>query len=539
MNPQCEYVKDMPHLVEDLIDREYLDEPLKYRKKVRWSCYSCNTIWSESIALRKRYNYCPSCENRRPANKCLICTKEPQFNYSCYSWGTFCGEHKLDDMVNVRSDKCIKTGCPKHPIFGVVGTKKALFCKEHKKIDMVDVKSKKCLEKGCPKHPSYNLPGLTKAYCKDHKSDDMVDVAHRKCLEEDCPLIPSYNFSYSLTPLYCSGHKLDDMIDVYHKRCKEKGCAIIPCFNIVGSKSGLYCSNHKKDDMVDVITKTCCIEGCDRQAKFNIPGSTIRLYCDQDKKSGMIDVSARICVENSCENKSYYNIPGRIAEYCSTHKKRGMIRYPTKQCEHCKELASYGNNKPLHCKKHSLLDEVNLLEKKCKGCNLEFILNIDTNLCEYCDPFQSKKYRHVKELEVKDSLDANNIVYESHDKVIEKGVCGKERPDFLFDCGTHFVIVEVDENRHSHVTPECERVRMINISQSLGLPTIFIRYNPDSYRIKGEKKRTSGISRRLRQVVLRDWILYCQTNPPIDYLEVAYLYYDDWDGTEELTPIPF
>lgn len=29
-------------------------------------------------------------------------------------------------------------------------------------------------------------------------------------------------------------------------------------------------------------------------------------------------------------------------------------------------------------------------------------------------------------------------------------VCGKERPDFLFDAGSHMIVIEVDEHQ-----PEC------------------------------------------------------------------------------------
>ena len=62
-----------------------------------------------------------------------------------------------------------------------------------------------------------------------------------------------------------------------------------------------------------------------------------------------------------------------------------------------------------------------------------------------------------------------------------------ERPDRLWDFGTHCVILEVDENQHSERACVCEVVRMVNIHQSLGgARVVFIRYNPDVY---DKKKR--------------------------------------------------
>lgn len=86
-------------------------------------------------------------------------------------------------------------------------------------------------------------------------------------------------------------------------------------------------------------------------------------------------------------------------------------------------------------------------------------------------------------------LDANEFEYISCDTIVEQGECFKYRPDFLIDCNTHFVVLEIDENQHKDRADECETVRMmINIFQSLGMPTKFIRYNPDKYRVNKERK---------------------------------------------------
>lgn len=58
-------------------------------------------------------------------------------------------------------------------------------------------------------------------------------------------------------------------------------------------------------------------------------------------------------------------------------------------------------------------------------------------------------------------------------------ICGNYRPDILIDCNTHFIVVEVDENQHQYYDQNCEMARMNNIYIALGLPVIFLRYNPD------------------------------------------------------------
>ena len=81
------------------------------------------------------------------------------------------------------------------------------------------------------------------------------------------------------------------------------------------------------------------------------------------------------------------------------------------------------------------------------------------------------------------------------------GICGNERPDFLFESPlkTHFVILEIDEDQHYGRPEECECTRMVNISQSLGLPTLFLRYNPDSYKTD-KTKYDPAFSTRMKKL---------------------------------------
>lgn len=68
------------------------------------------------------------------------------------------------------------------------------------------------------------------------------------------------------------------------------------------------------------------------------------------------------------------------------------------------------------------------------------------------------------------------------DRKVQYG-CSQRRPDLLLDMGTHIIIVEVDENKHTSYDCSCENKRLMEISQDVQHRSIvFIRFNPDSYK---------------------------------------------------------
>ena len=68
-----------------------------------------------------------------------------------------------------------------------------------------------------------------------------------------------------------------------------------------------------------------------------------------------------------------------------------------------------------------------------------------------------------------------------HDKKIQDG-CSKRRPDLLLDLGSHIIIIEIDENKHSEYECSCENKRIMEISKDVyHRPIVFIRFNPDKY----------------------------------------------------------
>ena len=88
----------------------------------------------------------------------------------------------------------------------------------------------------------------------------------------------------------------------------------------------------------------------------------------------------------------------------------------------------------------------------------------------------------TKEKDVNDRIDAvfSNFTW-VNDKQVEGG-CSRRRPDKLLDLGSHIIIVEVDENKHTNYDCSCENKRLMLLSQDLQhRPIVFIRFNPDNY----------------------------------------------------------
>ena len=415
---------------------------------------------------------------------CEQCGTRPNFNTPGLKGGRFCTKHKLTGMVNVRNKRCEHAGCGSSSrTFNTPGSKQGRFCKDHKGDGMVDVRSKRCEHAGCGSlSRTFNTPGLKQGrFCKNHKSDGMVDVAHKTCENAGCNARPCFNTPGLKQGKFCKDHKGDDMVDVISKRCEHAGCDARPSFNTFGSKQGRFCKDHKVDGMVDVKHKRC--EQCDTRPSFNMPGLPKRRFCADHMAPGMVDVSRKLCVYAQCKDYAVYGIPGHVLSRCREHKEVDMIQCSKSKCitAKCKEFAIFGVYKPTHCEAHTSEPEVNLVEKRCSDCGLLNVLDVATQKCASCQPGLFQNLRLAKQKKIERLFNSQRLKYESTDRVVDGGACGKERPDFLFATATHFVIVEVDEYQHRSSDNVCEVRRMFNLAQGLGMSTIFIRYNPDNF----------------------------------------------------------
>eukprot|EP00899_Mesostigma_viride_P012584 jgi/Mesvir1/21326/Mv06694-RA.1 len=202
------------------------------------------------------------------------------------------------------------------------------------------------------------------------------------------------------------------------------------------------------------------------------------------------------CTEPGCGVFAWYGLPGNPASRCASHKRRGDVRYPRMRCSECKELGTRDLEGVRYCECHAPADSRNVAIHPCSVCGLDDILDA-SGRCPTCDPDRAAKIARRHEMQVKAFLDAEIAAgslppYETHDRMIDGGACVRVRPDFVWDAGTHVLVLEVDEHQHMHYACECEQTRMVNVGQAMGMPTLFIRYNPDGFRVDDGGARGTG-----------------------------------------------
>ena len=153
----------------------------------------------------------------------------------------------------------------------------------------------------------------------------------------------------------------------------------------------------------------------------------------------------------------------------------------------------------------------------------------------------SRNYK-TKEKEVVDNIKQNFPDFTwIADKRVQDG-CSKRRPDLLLDMGTHIIIIEVDENKHSNYDCSCENKRLMELSQDLQhRPIVFIRFNPDAYKneegivVKScwrlnkqgviQIMKTKQKEWEERIISLKQQIQYWVNNPSEKTIEIIELYY--------------
>jgi hypothetical protein len=377
-----------------------------------------------------------------------------------------------------------------------------------------------------------------------------------KCQEDNCNISAIYNFKGESKKLYCNKHKKHGMINVKDRRCSSLECSKIPQFNFKNEKKGLYCSIHKKDGMVNVRDRVCQEKGCNTLATYNVSGETIKLYCVKHKKDNMIDIKHKTCMEENCRTRPIYNYDGeKNGVYCLKHRKDNMVNVKDKRCvyDNCKTIPYYnfkGEYTGIYCDMHKLDNMIDVMSKRCKTpmCDT-FITNKYEGYCVSCfiHMFPNRPNSHnykTKEKHVVQTITSEfpNLTWRD-DKRIQDS-CSNRRPDLLLDLGYQIIIIEIDENQHRSYDCSCENKRLMELSQDVGhRPIIFIRFNPDDYRIKNENiKSCWGYDKRgfacIKKSKQKEWNerLEC-LKKQIEYwihlenktdkmIEVIQLYYD-------------
>ena len=205
-----------------------------------------------------------------------------------------------------------------------------------------------------------------------------------------------------------------------------------------------------------------------------------------------------------------------------------MINVKTKPCAHpgCTVQPSFGlpGQRATRCNEHQLARMVNVYSNRCASCNLTTV-SLQGHFCAPCREFlelgaSRKTIRRemavISALKEAGILEVDNVrVFEiTYNKSVGKS-CGSYRPDIAIDCGAFVILVEIDEFQHhartfrrvvdgvtvdaTHVNasyaPDCELVRMLNVTQAYQKPCHFIRINPDAFEIGGVNVRVSAADR--------------------------------------------
>lgn len=342
----------------------------------------------------------------------------------------------------------------------------------------------------CGKHSTFGMPNdKSPSRCGTCRFVGMIDLKTKnKC---PCGSRPYFGLVTDVRATCCSKCKTDKMTDIRSKKCS---CGKVPSFGIVNGKA-TCCARCKTHGMIDVVSRKCI---CGKRPYFGMPGDPRATCCNDCKKENMIDIRSKKC---PCGKQPIFGVPGKGGATC---------------CANCKND-----------------DMVELaFRKRCKeeGCSTkvfgehEFCANHDT---------ERKRLSRVREMKVAKWLRehfAEETPWASWNKQISnwRDCCDKAyRPDFRFDFVTHIVFLEVDEHQHPVERYGCESRRMGETHQSEGgMPTIFIRWCPDAFKVQGTTRRCSEATRK--KVLLQEmdrWRVWVPTNG-CAAMQIVRLFYD-------------
>jgi len=212
--------------------------------------------------------------------------------------------------------------------------------------------------------------------------------------------------------------------------------------------------NKRKSRCVECGGSELCIHNYQKTKCFECEGSEI---CIHKKRK-------QYC--KNCQGSAYclHNIIKRRCDECGG----GEICNHNKRKSRCKECGGSELCKSEWC-------EVKVNSINNKGYCLFCYVNM------FPDEPNARNYK-TKE---KDVVDRITQTFTSFTWVADKKVqdgCSRRRPDLLLDMGSHIIIVEIDENKHTDYDCSCENKRLMELSQDLQhRPIVFIRFNPDDY----------------------------------------------------------
>jgi len=218
-----------------------------------------------------------------------------------------------------------------------------------------------------------------------------------------------------------------------------------------------------------------------------------------------------------------------------------MINLTSKFCEYegCLTIPVFnlpGSKKGKFCRLHKLDNMVDVENPRCKTPMCD--LHTPNEYCMRCSahlfPDQPSRFK-TREMKLKDYLAAQypdkTII---HDKRVE---CHLYRPDFVFDMGSHTIVIELDENQHRAYDTSCDNKRLMSIFQGLGSrPMVMIRFNPGKYDLvpgcfkKDGQLTGNGKEWKLRTEKLKTRIDFWMNSQADREIIIEHLFFDSTNG---------
>jgi len=310
-----------------------------------------------------------------------------------------------------------------------------------------------------------------------------------------------------------------------------------------------FCSHDKRRDQCRDCNGTAfCNHDKAKQRCRECNGSA---FCNHDKRKELCREcgGSAFCShdkrKNQCRDCSgtVFCIHDKRKELCKDCKGSSIcIHDKVKQrCRECNGSAfcSHDKRKEL-CKEHG--GKYLCKEPLCETIrNKKYILY--KGYCTYCfiHLFPNESIARNYKTKEKCVTDYISSLYTGDqwrfDKTIQDG-CSKRRPDALLDMGSHLLIVEVDEHKHSSYDCSCENKRLMQLSIDVGhRPIVFIRFNPDANDTSSScfsiHKKTGLLyvssmkkdewNKRLKSLCSQ--ITYWKQNQPSKVIEIIELFY--------------